>query len=61
MVQTMIDQALVFLRNRLDTHLGLGQNPDESLEDLVVFLDGQNMDPLTFKLGAVSILLINIE
>ncbi len=57
----MINEALVFLKNRLNAHLNSGQNPDESLEDQVVFLDGQNMDPLTFKLGAVSVLLINIE
>jgi hypothetical protein len=60
-VNTMIDKALSFLRDRLNTHLGLGQDPDESMEDLVVFVDGQNMEPLTFKLGAVSVLLINIE
>lgn len=57
----MISEALVFLKNRLNTHLNAGLNPDESYEDQVVFLDGQNMEPLTFKLGAVSVLLINIE
>jgi hypothetical protein len=57
----MISETLVFLKNRLNTHLNSGRNPDESQEDQVVFLDGQNMDPLTFKLGAVSVLLINIE
>jgi hypothetical protein len=57
----MIDEALVFLKNRLNAHLNSGRNPEESREDRVVFLDGQNMEPLTFKLGAVSALLINIE
>ncbi len=57
----MISDALVFLKNRLNTHLNSGRNPEESQEDRVVFLDGQNMEPLSFKLGAVSVLLINIE
>ena len=57
----MIGQVFVFLKNRLNAHLSSGSKPDESSEDRVVFLDGQKMDPLTFKLGAVSILLINIE
>ncbi len=35
--------------------------PDESEEDKVVFVDGEKMDPISFKLGAVSVLLINIE
>ena len=57
----MISDALVFLKNRLNTHLKSGRSPDESQEEPVVFLDGQNMEPLTFKMGAVSVLLINIE
>ncbi len=57
----MIDEALTFLRDRLNKHLSSGSSPDESYEDKVVFLDGQNMEPLTFKLGAVCVLLINIE
>ena len=57
----MINDALVFLKKRLNAHLKLGQDPGESLEDLVVFMDGGNSEPLTFKLGAVTVLLINIE
>ena len=57
----MISEALVFLKNRLNTHLKSSRSPDESQEEPVVFLDGQNMEPVTFKLGAVSVLLINIE
>ena len=57
----MISKALFFLKNRLSAHLNSGRHPDESQKDPVVFLDGQNMDPLTFKLGAVTTLLINIE
>ena len=57
----MISDALVFLKNHLNTSLNLGGNPDELREDSVVFVDGEKMDPLTFRLGAVSALLINIE
>lgn len=57
----MIKEALVFLKDRLNSHLSSGRNADEVQEDPVVFLDGEKMDPLAFKLGAVSILLINLE
>src|SRR5205085_10678589 len=57
----MISEVLVLLKNLLNAHLSLGQSPTESQEDRVVFLDGQSMDPLSFKLGAVSVLLINVE
>jgi hypothetical protein len=57
----MIKDVLVFLKDRLNSYLNSGRNPAEVKEDLVVFLDGEKMDPLTFKLGAVSILLINLQ
>jgi hypothetical protein len=57
----MINDALVFLKNRLNAHLKLGLDPSESLEDLVVFLDGGSSEPVAFKLGAVTVLLINVE
>lgn len=57
----MIGEVLVLLKSLLNAHLSLGQSPTESQEDPVVFLDGQSLDPLTFKLGAVSVLLINVE
>jgi hypothetical protein len=57
----MINEALVFLKNSLNSYLNSGRNPEEAQEDPVVFLEGKNMDPLTFKSGAVSILLINLE
>lgn len=34
---------------------------DDPSGDKVVFLDGDQLEPLTFKLGAVSELLINVE
>jgi hypothetical protein len=57
----MLREALLFLKNQLNTYLGAGRNPDESHEDLVVFIDGEKMEPLSFQLKAVSVLLINIE
>jgi hypothetical protein len=60
-VHIMISDVLVLLKNRLNVHLTAGWDPSESREDPVVFIDGENMEPLTFKLGAVSVLLINIE
>jgi hypothetical protein len=57
----MINEALVLLKNRLNGYLNAGWSFDESREDQVVFIDGEKMDSLTFKLGAVSVLLINVE
>lgn len=61
----MLRDPLVFLRDHLNAHLAtqLGWDPEESQEDKVVFLDGQNMDPIPFKLDAVSAsaLMINLE
>src|SRR5215469_13980453 len=59
----MIDMALTFLRDQLNAVLAapvLGQSPAPA-EDSVVFLDGDKIDPVTFKLGAVTELLINVE
>jgi hypothetical protein len=59
----MIGDVLVFLRKHLDDHLRmeLGGTPDDATGDKVVFLDGDKIEPITFKLGAVSELLINVE
>jgi Pvc16 N-terminal domain len=57
----MLNDVLVFLKNRLNMQLSLGMNPDDSQEDQVVFPLGQTTDSLNFKLGAVSILLANLE
>ncbi len=59
----MISDVLVFLKNYLNDYLS-GQSdwtPGESREDKVVFIDGEKMDPIAFKLGAVSALLVNVE
>jgi hypothetical protein len=57
----MIDQALIFLKHQLNTYFKIGHSADSSMEDQVVFLDGQAMEQLKFKLGAISLLLINLE
>lgn len=59
----MIDTVLLFLKNELNEYLGRqadGLSPDGK-EDAVVFLDGEKMDPVSFRLGAVTTLLINVE
>jgi hypothetical protein len=59
----LIADVLVFLRKHLDDHLriAVGGSPDDPTGDRVVFIDGEQMDPLNFKLGAVTELLINVE
>lgn len=57
----MINETLVFLKNSLNAHLTLGRKASDPQEDPVVFLTGQSTDSISFKLGAVSLLLINIE
>ena len=59
----MIGEVLVFLRDHLNASLdaGSGRTPGDAGEDIVVFVDGEKMDPISFKLGAVSALLINVE
>lgn len=59
----MIGQVLVFLRDHLNATLSAASDwvPGESREDKVVFIDGEKMDPITFRLGAVSALLVNVE
>ncbi len=59
----MISDVLVFLKNHLNQELNgrAAWTASETQEDKVVFLDGEKMDPIVFKLGAVSCLLMNIE
>ena len=57
----MIDKTLIFLKNSLNTYLTSGRPPTDSQGDQVVFLEWKNTDSLSFKLGAVSILLMNLE
>jgi len=57
----MINEALVFLKKRLNTQLSLDRDPGQSHEDLVTFMDGDQMDAPSFKLGTITMLLVNIE
>lgn len=60
----MIADVLVLLKNRLNAHFQSlsGTGLAGAGEDKVVFVDGdQKPDSISFKLGAVSLLLFNIE
>jgi len=57
----MIDDVLVFLKNHLNQQLRESLSVEKKPEDKVVFVDGEKMNPITFKLDAVSLLLLNIE
>lgn len=55
----MIGSVLNFLRTNLDAELR--RDAEESATEKLVFVDGDKMEPLEFKLGAVSMLLVNVE
>ena len=59
----MINTALMFLKNTLNDYLQSkdGANPDHVSEDRAVFIDGDKLDPISFKLETVTLLLINLE
>jgi hypothetical protein len=59
----MIGEVLVLLRDQLNAYLSAksGWAPGDPSEAKVVLLDGEKADPIGFKLGAVTALLVNIE
>lgn len=59
----MIDSVLLLLRDQLNAHLHAqtGAANGDSVEDVVVLVEGDKMDPIAFKAGAVSALLVNLE
>jgi hypothetical protein len=57
----MIGEVLVFLKNQLNAYLKPIGNHDGTQPDPVGFVSGDNMSPLTFQSGVISLLLINIE
>jgi hypothetical protein len=58
----VIDQAMLFLRDTLNARLTTpAPGQVASAEDAVVFLDGDKTDPISFRVGAVTVLLINVE
>lgn len=61
-LSAVIDRALLFLRDRLNEHLSrAGGGAGAGLEDPVTFVDGDKLDPLTLKVGAINALLVNLE
>ena len=56
----MIDRVLVFLRDQLNEAMRRGVD-GPGTEDAVVFVDGDKLDPLTLKTGAINALLVNLE
>lgn len=58
----MIDHALLFLRDRLNAYLSrAGGGAAAGLEEPVTFAEGDKLDPLTLKVGAINALLVNLE
>jgi hypothetical protein len=61
----MINKAMDFLKaqlnERLKTEAGVDADDLEAERDVVVYIDGEKMEPLIFTLGTVSLLLVNIE
>lgn len=58
----MIDRVLLFLQGQLNAHLSRsGGGAGAGLEEPVALVDGDKLDPLTLKTGAISALLVNLE
>jgi hypothetical protein len=59
----MLADVLNFLRRHLDERLRLdrGGSQDDADGDRVVFAEGDKLEPLSLPVGAVSLLLINLE
>lgn len=57
----MLRDVLVFLKDSLNNYLRAGEISNDAQEDYVTFLSGQSIETLNFKLGAVSIVMINLE
>jgi hypothetical protein len=59
----MIGEVLVFLRDRLNDYIQAmsGTPSPDAGEDKVLLIDGEKMDPVEFRPGAITALLINIE
>ena len=59
----MIDQALLFIKNRLNAHLGMRSDTmlDQASQDLVAFVNTDKLDSIDFKMNTVSVMLVNAE
>lgn len=57
----MLDQALLFIKEELNNHLRAQWDADDARQGPVVFLSGEQMEPVSFPLGQVTLLMINLE
>jgi hypothetical protein len=59
----VIGRVLVFLRKRLNDYLRdeIDGASDEPTGDKVVFIEGNQLDPITFQDSAVTALLVNVD
>jgi hypothetical protein len=55
----LIGAALTYLRDKVNTHLQDGET--DSGQPLVVFIEGDKIDPLNIQSGRVNILVVNVE
>jgi len=55
----LIGSALTYLRDKINTHLQDGET--DSGQPLVVFIEGDKIDPLNIQSGRVNILVVNVE
>jgi hypothetical protein len=55
----LIGAALTYLRDKVNTHLQDGET--DSGQPLVVFIEGDKIDPLSIQSGRVNILVVNVE
>jgi hypothetical protein len=55
----LIGAALTYLRDKVNTHLQDGET--DSGQPLVVFVEGDKIDPLSIQSGRVNILVVNVE
>lgn len=55
----MIGSALTYLRDKVNTHLQDGET--DSGQPLVVFVEGDKIDPLNIQSSRVNILVVNVE
>jgi hypothetical protein len=57
----VIGKVLECVRKRLDDYLRAQLGGDDPIADKVVFLDGDYMDPISFRDATVSELVVNVE
>jgi Pvc16 N-terminal domain len=60
--ETVIDSALVFIKNRMNAHFNIEAiSQGSAKEGPVAFVDSKTTDSITFKPDAVTALLVNAE